>query len=350
MNLLQTNGRSEARSAFPCRKTIWLLVLAMVGCAAPTGSKLSRRLDPQKPRADQAQPLAAASDMDPRRDEMQFQLAEARWRRNDLAACQQSLEEIVSRNPGHRGAHLRLAELYLLRNQSYQALSLMRRFCRTNREDAEAHHLLGLAYEAIGQNDRALAAYDVAASLDPEDPILRRSLEDAVAAREAPGPDADTSRRTLLAGRPAGGDVDRKHSEAPPSRAPQLGVAYAADDEPKRLDHAATQQAASDKSRPRIEIVPIQVPGKNGADAEETSDETEPYGSGNLPGDDFADADDGQPPGPGVPGKSAVRWAYELEAGQVKPAAKKDVEEDLEAPQQGEAPLTETPDLWDPRE
>src|SRR5262249_14862815 len=121
---------------------------------------------------------------DERRDDMQFELAEARWRRNELPICQQMLEEVVARSPAHRLANLRLAELYLSVNQPPRALGLLQRFFRAHRDDADAHHLLSVSYEALGQADRALAAYDVAASLDPEDPLVRTSLENALAARE----------------------------------------------------------------------------------------------------------------------------------------------------------------------
>src|SRR5437667_4644 len=94
--------------------TLGLLAAVLVGCAAPSGNGLGPMLDPQLS-TEQAQQAAVNPGLDERRDEMLFQLAEARWRRNDVAACQQTLEEIVGHNPGHRAAHLRLAELYLLK-------------------------------------------------------------------------------------------------------------------------------------------------------------------------------------------------------------------------------------------
>src|SRR5262245_12178432 len=177
---------SESSHSLHRRAGLCLLAAGILGCAAPSG-RVSKCICP-RPSPDAARPAATAH-FDERRDDMQFELAEARWRRNELPICQQMLEEVVARNPAHRLANLRLAELYLSANQPRQALGLMQRFCRAHRDDAEAHHLLGVSYEAMGQADRALAAYDVAVSLDPDDPLVRTSLENALAAHEGHGPE-----------------------------------------------------------------------------------------------------------------------------------------------------------------
>jgi tetratricopeptide (TPR) repeat protein len=164
------------------------LTLFSLGCAAMQhGPTVLSRYPSHPPAASRSVPrpdeYASAQQYDERRDEMQFQLAEARWRRNDMAACQQSLEEIVARNPEHRGAHLRLAELCLLKNKPAKALPLLQRFCREHRDDAEAHHLLGLAFEALGKQEQSVAAYQRAVKLDPEEVLYRTSLETALAGR-----------------------------------------------------------------------------------------------------------------------------------------------------------------------
>ncbi len=294
-------------------KTTCLLALAIVGCATPGGSRWAHRANPQGP-AEQGRPLAATSGYDQHSDEMQFQLAEARWRRNESQPCQQALEEVVARNPSHRGAHLRLAELYLLKNQPNRCCRLMRSYCRTHRQDAEAHHLLGLAYESVGHGDQALASYDVAASLDPEDPIVRHSLQYAVAAREAP--------RTVPpawpdTGAPPEEDEDRSLAELPPPPDPP-SMPSSANDEPERQDRQSIAEAR--QRGPRIHRVPAEIPTRDRRTSEETEDEP--------PADDLHDAPraslpplaDWQLPKLGGGGDSPVRWAYELEVGHVKPA------------------------------
>ena len=65
------------------------------------------------------------------------------------------------------------------------------------------------------------AAYDVAASLDPEDPIVRSSLENAVAVAVKHRGDWElaSSARTTPAGPPSIIEVDREGDDTPPSLA-----------------------------------------------------------------------------------------------------------------------------------
>jgi tetratricopeptide (TPR) repeat protein len=165
------------------RKLIWLAglvpaVLAAAGCAGPQGghglaAKSASNYRPAAP----ADRQALARQYDQHRDDAQFQQAEALWQRNDIHGCRRMLEEIAARNPRHRGAHLRLAELYLFVNQSAKALELMQRFCQQHRDDAEGHHLLGLCHEARGNDAAALAAFERAVQGDPEEALYRTSLE-----------------------------------------------------------------------------------------------------------------------------------------------------------------------------
>jgi tetratricopeptide (TPR) repeat protein len=347
----------DAFLSYRGRKVFCLVALGVVGCAAPAVHKEARRPSPV-PQALSDERQATAAVFDERQDELQFQLAEARWRRNETEACQQTLEEIVAHNHQHREAHLRLAELYLLRNEPCRALSLMQRFCRANRDDAEAHHLLGLAYETIGQGSRALAAFDVAASLDPEDPIVRRSLKHAVGRPEIPPPDqqlasAAPSRAAALQQTADEQTADEQTAdepsdgELPPSRSPRasdvshslfpsdsLRESATAGNEPKRLGEMLTGRpgevasplnlisaaTASDPFRPQLPIVPAAAPVQVGVEPDTVADPAEPAVSppeGTLsklsgPGD--------RPLPTQYPG-SPIRWAYELEVGDAKPMA-----------------------------
>src|SRR5262249_49313263 len=152
------------------------------------------------------------------------------------------------------------------------ALELLQRFCRVHRDDAEAHHLLGVSYEAMGQTDRALAAYDVAISLDPDDSLVRTSLENALAAREGVrGPALLPARSTHAAAPAATADMrmdveaDESSDELPPKRPPRALSTAATGQEPNRLDSKIAGEAAeagSSTNGPRIEVlaVPIEKP------------------------------------------------------------------------------------------
>jgi tetratricopeptide (TPR) repeat protein len=251
---------------------ILLLAAAIAGCAAP-GRAIGRH-GSEALAAKGVQPVAAASVFDERREEMQFQLAEARWRRNEVEACRATLEEIVAHNPSHRGAHLRLAELYLLRHQPCLALSLMQRFCRAHESDAAAHHLLGLAYDALGHANRALAAYDMAAELDPTDPILRTSLENAVAAGEIGESQlASTDASIAMAHEPGA------------EEATGLRVASGVSEEEEGRESVIGEATASDEAPDDEPSVPSDLPRHS----------------------------------PGSAGKEPLPWAYELEAGELQP-------------------------------
>jgi tetratricopeptide (TPR) repeat protein len=222
----------------------------------------------------------------------------------------------------------------LLKGHPLQALSLMQRFCRTNRKDAEAHHLLGMAYEAIGQGDRALAAYDVAATLDPEDAIVRISLEDAVAARESPRR-GGASRRTAGT-QSLDDDVHRGLAQGAPSRSPSGGAASDDGDEPGLLDRSAAAEEPSDRSGPLVQIVPVDVSSKGGADEDQAW-------SGAEASDELSADDDTPLRLPRLPSASPVRWAYELEVGHVKPAGPQRLDD-----RQPAGDETEAADINDP--
>ncbi len=141
------------------RRTLAILsipiVVSAMGCS--TVSLLQRFVSDRLPGQRPDHRLAATAERE--RSQAQFELAEASWRRNDVAGCRRILEEIVSRDPGHRGANLRLAELHLLKKKPQQAVARLKKYCHHHKRDAEAIHLLGLLHEANGNMDLAMACY-----------------------------------------------------------------------------------------------------------------------------------------------------------------------------------------------
>jgi tetratricopeptide (TPR) repeat protein len=249
---------------------------------------------------------------------MQFQLAEARWRRNEVEPCRATLEEIVANNASHRGAHLRLAEVYLLRNQPHQALSLLRRFCRTNSEDADAHHLLGMSYEALGQGDRALAAYDMAAELDPSDPILLTSLENALAAREGAKPQFRLKSETRDA--IAKGHGDKEILNLPPETRP------AASSAPRRLPLLDAPVLGSAAGGSHVQIVPVEIAASMASDEHQEPDASNQPDKSAASASEAASNDPSVPAdlprrSPGSPSQEPARWAYELEVSDLMPSS-----------------------------
>jgi len=293
MNAL-IDPRLIAKLLTPC------LVLGCVGCAAPSSRGGSRAVALPDVSAAEQHSAADSALAAERRAEMQFQLAEARWRRNEVAACQALLEEVVQRDPYHRGANLRLAEVYLLRKQPFQALSLMQKFCRAQRQDGPAHHLLGLAYEACGQYDRALAAYEMATELDPEDSIIHTSLERALAWNEPSeeiqndAPPPETVSVLTASTLSAAVNEPNATAEFSPVRPPNVQGPVG----PVLLAESQPGAAAVDSVEPTLEMTPGRASsGDNG-------------GLWNKPGGSTLAI---RPAGEHG-GSEGVRWAYELES------------------------------------
>lgn len=109
-----------------------------------------------------------AADFDQRRDEAQYQAALNRWREDDSAGCRQSLEQLIARNPQHCPARLLMAQVCLSDGNAKAALEQVRQVLALEPKNAEAHYLMGLSLDGLGETGPAIAEYEKATRLDSQ--------------------------------------------------------------------------------------------------------------------------------------------------------------------------------------
>jgi tetratricopeptide (TPR) repeat protein len=107
-----------------------------------------------------------AADFDRRRDEAQYQAALNRCREDDSAGCREALSQLLARSPAHCGARLLLADVELSDGNPKGALDQARQVQVLEPQNAEAHHVMGVALDALGESAAALPEYEKATRLD----------------------------------------------------------------------------------------------------------------------------------------------------------------------------------------
>jgi tetratricopeptide (TPR) repeat protein len=117
-----------------------------------------------------------------RRDNAQLQGALARFRSGNTAEAQDLIGVIVKRNPEHLAARIAMAELLLMQDNPEEALQHLEFVAKRAPNDVSTKHLLGVAHEALGQMDVALACYQQAAKLEPQNEIYQTSYQCALEA------------------------------------------------------------------------------------------------------------------------------------------------------------------------
>jgi Tfp pilus assembly protein PilF len=122
-----------------------------------------------------------------KRNTAQYQAALSRWRDGDTERCRQDLETMLRRDPQHRDARLLLTELYLLIEQPTAAESLMQGMLAESPNDAQVHHTMAMVLDAVGRPNEALAQFQRATDLDPDNEIYLMSYEAATHASSAGG-------------------------------------------------------------------------------------------------------------------------------------------------------------------
>jgi len=109
-----------------------------------------------------------AADFDRRRDEAQYQAALNRWREDDATGCREALSKLLARTPSHCGARLLLADVELSQGSPKAALEQGRAVLALEPKNAEAHHVMGLALDALGETTAAISHYEQATRLDSQ--------------------------------------------------------------------------------------------------------------------------------------------------------------------------------------
>jgi hypothetical protein len=155
---------------------IWALLAPAAGCAV---------LDlPDAPVADIAQKRQQRTEevvreFESKRDLAELQAALAHWKQGDVQACEQGLQRLLKRNPGHREARLLMAEVRRADNPPQAAFNQVEQ---------------SLLPDAAGEDNSTLDYYERAAELESD------SEPDTVGRQTAPQaaeqPEASSGRAT----------------------------------------------------------------------------------------------------------------------------------------------------------
>ncbi len=116
-------------------------------------------------------------DGDAVRAEARYQAALACWQQGDAGATRVHLDQALAGDPGHREANLLWAEWCLLQELPDHAIENITHLCRANPEDARACHTLGMLLAATGRVEEAVAMYQQAAQLQPDDALYQFTLD-----------------------------------------------------------------------------------------------------------------------------------------------------------------------------
>lgn len=133
----------------------------------------------------------AAREFEAKRDLAELQAALARWDQGDVKGCEHALQRLLERNPNHREARLLMAEVCLADNRPQAAFSQAEQALLAYPDDAHVQYTVGLLLDATGQGETALAHYERAAELEPDDELYTVSHRNALRAAEGVGPSPD---------------------------------------------------------------------------------------------------------------------------------------------------------------
>ena len=151
---------------------LWLLLVVMVGCAKSSAWKPALQGITEKRQARSGQTIRQ---FESKRESAEFQAALSQFNQNDPAGCEQRLRRLLRRNPSHRDARLLLAEVYLAGNRFQEAVDQAQQALNAHPSDAKAQHTLALLLDASGQSSVAMAHYERAAQLEPENELYAAS-------------------------------------------------------------------------------------------------------------------------------------------------------------------------------
>jgi Flp pilus assembly protein TadD len=174
------------------RIALAVVVTATAGCTSiAKRAKLDR--DVQAVREERQEKVVA--EFEARRDAAQYQGALGRLQCGDVDDARVMLEAIVARNAEFLPARLLLAEILLESNQPALALEHARYVVDRAPKEASVRHVEGLILESLGRRDEALASFQQALDLAPDNEVYRLSFQttaDQIASRptsgEAPSP------------------------------------------------------------------------------------------------------------------------------------------------------------------
>ncbi len=172
-------GREAATGSLPVHasreQAVANAARQLTGPAADTSRVATSDLDAMRRHA--AFPASNASNpRHPQTANARYQAALACWQQGDVAGAKFHLDQALANNAQHRDAILLFAEWCLLQDLAEHAVPRMEQLCRTNPGDARACHTLGMLLSATGRESEALAFYQEAADLQPNDDLYQFTL------------------------------------------------------------------------------------------------------------------------------------------------------------------------------
>ncbi len=151
-----------------------LLLLPLTGCAG-----LQKPVKEGQPISNGERRRAAVEQFEQSRDYAQLQAAKSRLECGDNKGCREALAQLLARNPRQLEGRLMLAEVLLSDQQLDAAEEQFRKAAELQPNDARIEHGLGPALEAQGRSAEAIAQFQRALELAPQDELYLLSLQTA---------------------------------------------------------------------------------------------------------------------------------------------------------------------------
>jgi Flp pilus assembly protein TadD len=95
----------------------------------------------------------------------------------DFVQSERWLDQVLSYQPGHRGARFALANLRLRQRRPRDAATMFEQLVREDPSDVSAYVNLGAALDVLGDRAGAEAAYRSALQIEPNDPDAKANLD-----------------------------------------------------------------------------------------------------------------------------------------------------------------------------
>ena len=167
-----TAGKMNDRRAFWCVVLLLTIACTSSGCAKWHNPLTSPDVRPLREKRMQD----AVVNFEQRRNDAQFEAARSFYRQGNFDACQQQLDSLLLRAPDH-GEALRLKiETLLQRGELEQAGQVAAAAVERHADDPALVEMQGRAFEAVGREPQALAAFERAAHLKHRaEPATRQS-------------------------------------------------------------------------------------------------------------------------------------------------------------------------------
>jgi Tfp pilus assembly protein PilF len=148
--------------------------LALVGCAAlRSPQSRARDVHPQQ----QERKHEAIEDYERRRNQAELQAARTRAEQGDLSGCATAVENVLRRDPNNRDARLLMADVHLGRENTAAAEKLLRELVTENPGEPQAQHALALLLESTGRAAEARPLFQKAAAEAPDNPLYAASYK-----------------------------------------------------------------------------------------------------------------------------------------------------------------------------